>query len=112
MFTKGKWDAQPVRMEETTFKGPYCCIYAPGPMFPTCPAVAGGANKQETEANARLIAAAPDLLETCEKALTAFRAMYDDMERGVSIEEILTNELYWPLKELRTVIAEAQIKET
>ena len=42
MFTKGKWDAQPVRMEETTFKGPYCCIYAPGPMFPTCPAVAGG----------------------------------------------------------------------
>ena len=60
----------------------------------------------EAEKYASLFAAAPALLEACNKALIAFRAMYHDIDKGtVSLEDIYGNELYWPLKQLRAAIA-------
>ena len=67
-----------------------------------------GADWPMNEADLRLIAAAPNLLDACNKSLTAFRAMYNDMEKGVSAEEIYKNELYWPLKQLRIAIEQAE----
>ncbi len=59
------WTAGKVETEEMTFTGPYVQIKAEGALlfFDGCIAIVGGSNADKAIANARLIAAAPDLLE-------------------------------------------------
>lgn len=61
------------------------------------------------KADADLIAAAPDLVKACEAALTAFRRMYHDIEKGtIDIEELMNDESYWPLTDLRESLTKAR----
>jgi hypothetical protein len=68
-------------------------------------AIGGSAPKAELEANARLIAAAPKLLDVCKSALAA-------MEAGLTADDPLAfTQIEWeaePLSTLRAVIAEAE----
>ena len=72
-------------------------------------AIGGAAPKEELEANARLVAAAPKLLAACKQALAAMEASLEaeDPQARTQIE--------WeaePLATLRAVIAEAEGVET
>ncbi|MCK5608853.1 hypothetical protein KAR91_43675 [Candidatus Pacearchaeota archaeon] len=62
----------------------------------------------ETEANAQLIAAAPDLLDACRKALSKFRLMYEKIEAGYNTEDLYTDSKSWPLTTLRNAITKAE----
>lgn len=62
-YTKGPWRVSSMLFEETRFTGPYCQILANGTISDVQPGLAAGRNVEETEANARLIAAAPEMLE-------------------------------------------------
>lgn len=79
---------------------------------PVARGYSSGWDKPTARANARLIASAPELLATLKIALASFRQMYQDIERdAVDLEDILNNESYWPLGELRNAIAKAEGNE-
>ena len=56
---------------------------------------------------AHLIAAAPDMYEALQAALTALRDMYDAMENGVDVDGLLENAEHWPLTKIRAALAKA-----
>lgn len=58
---------------------------------------------EENKDNARLIAAAPDLLKGCKEALKALRIVYDNTDD----EDILAKLDCWPLSLLREAITKA-----
>ena len=60
-------------------------------------------SNEEKCANARLIAAAPDLLEACEESLRALRIIYDNTDE----EDLLARLDCWPLTKLHTAITKA-----
>lgn len=60
------------------------------------------------DANARLIAAAPELLEACETALNALRSMYEAIDDGADAKDLVNIVGAWPLTQLRSVIAKAE----
>lgn len=65
----------------------------------------------EREANAKLIAAAPELLEACEAALAAFRGIYDKLEYTDDIgtvTDVMADVSLWPLTQLRDAINKAK----
>ncbi len=64
-ITKQEWQAGELEMEEMKFVGPYCTVSAKGALmlWDGTVAIVGGANKEQAQANARLIAAAPELLD-------------------------------------------------
>ena len=75
-----------------------CSVYSKGTAKPIC-LMSGPAEQEEREANARLIAAAPDLLEAC-KQILAYH------ERGVAKNQpVLSNHF---LKIIEQAIAKAE----
>ena len=67
--TPGPWRAGAVKMEETTVRGPIVNVLANGAMFDMQPALVGGRTPDEAEANAWLIAAAPEMHELLQAVL-------------------------------------------
>lgn len=45
------------------------------------------------------------LREACQAALQAFRDLYDRMENGEEIDDLLNDKTLWPLTQLREAIA-------
>ena len=74
--TQGPWQAI-----GTMVRGPYALgeNNRPGGLIADC----GGYYTPETHANARLIAAAPELLEAAKMALRELRAAYNSNTRGM-----------------------------
>lgn len=68
---KHKWEAGTVEHEEMTFTGPYVKVSARSAlmMWDGLVAIVGGSNAEQAQANAHLIAAAPDLLAELQSAL-------------------------------------------
>ncbi len=92
--TKGDWETTgEIETEEMTFVGPYVKVRAGGAlvMFDGLIAVVGGLNKEQAQANAKLIATAPKLLEACKEAHKALRGMpkWPDLENDDRLDEQL-----------------------
>jgi hypothetical protein len=51
--------------------------------------------------SARLRAEYNDLLTAGNAALSTFRRMHDRMESGASVKDVLEDDTYWPLEQLR-----------
>lgn len=102
--TPGPWklaiDEYPKPIENTT--GVEVCRVGG---CPNCPDSHG-----ENYANIHLIAAAPDLLEACKRALACFRLIYNEFDRGGD-GYLLDSEEYWPLAQLRAAINKAEKKD-
>jgi hypothetical protein len=72
--TPGPWNISAVKMEECRFRGPYIDVQAKGMVSNVQPAIVAGRTEEETIANARLIASAPDLLEALKQAVKIMEA--------------------------------------
>lgn len=83
-YTKGPWKAGAVKQSEITFTGPYINITAKGAILEVQPSIAAGRGIEECKSNARLIAAAPDMLEALKKALSVIEHL--DYLGGKSVE--------------------------
>lgn len=63
-----------------------------------------GMSADEVDENGWLLAAAPKMQDACAKALDAFRNMYDRLEAGADVDDLLADKSLWPLSDLRNAL--------